>query len=767
LGTDSRRGPLKGRRWFRLVAGPLFTLAWAVGVEMLRSTPLHVPGTGVSLLVAVAWSAFTGGFVPGFISAAIALGYALHYYSVPPTGITPDDLRHILDLGIGSSLIVVMLGLLRRRAGRVRRRVAEAAVADEYRVVFEEAADPVLLADAAGRYVFVNQRACEVTGYTREELMRLRVGDLFAQEPSTPDALRSAGPDAADRVQVEVDLVRRDGTRLRAELSVRHLDDGRTLKIVRDVTERRAAVERLERALSLVNATLESTTDGILVVDHDGRWTGHNSMFRAIWRIPEEISDDGDDMLAFDHVVAQVTDPEGFVACVRGLAAAPEASSHDEVLLADGRTIERYSIPQRVGDRTVGRVWSFRDVTESRRQAETLRETERRFIQAEKLEAVGRLAGGVAHDFNNMLTAILGEADLLLLQTTLGEHPRAQVENIRSAALRSARLTRQLLAFARRQHTTPRPFALGEVLEGLDPLIRRLAGRQVEVSVDVPKDGTGPWVFADPSQFEQAILNLVINAGDAMPEGGTLRVSVCRDAVPEADVARRGAPRAGRYACVCVADSGTGIPADVRPHLFEPFFTTKPPGKGTGLGLASVHGVVQQANGFVEVQSEEGEGTKFRVLLPEYVDDSAGEQAPAEKVPAAASPRAASVLVVDDEQHVRSLVVTVLSNAGYDVLQADSAAAAIELARVRSAPIELLLSDVLMPGTGGPELARTLVAQRRVRRVMFMSGFPGRAFADDPNGLGAAVVVHKPFRSHELLASVRLALEGADTTLAR
>jgi two-component system, cell cycle sensor histidine kinase and response regulator CckA len=764
----SQRDPQSSIRWFRLSAGPLLTLVVAMGIELLRATPLHLPGPGIPLLVVVAWSVYTGGFVPGLASAALAVGYAWHYYSgTPPAGITLDELRRVLDLGLGALSLVVMLGLLRRRAERARRLETSAAVAMEQRIVLEEAADPLLIADASGHYVFVNQRACEMSGYARDELLRMRIGDLFMREGGPVRVIETMPGEAR---HLDVELVRRDGTRIHAALSVRKLSDGRTLKLVRDVTERRAAIDRLQGALSLVRATLESTTDGILVVDSTGKWAGHNSRFRELWRIPEDIEQAGDDVRALEYVVGQLVSPEEFVARVRELYATPEAISHDDVHLKDGRVIERYSIPQRIGDLTVGRVWSFRDVTGMRRQAEALRETERRFIEAEKLETVGLLAGGVAHDFNNMLTAILGEAELLLLQASLDAQARAQVESIHNAAQRSAALTRQLLTFARRQHTAPRAFSLAGALEEIDPLIRRLAGRQVDVRLDLACEDSGPWVYADTAQFEQAILNLVVNAGDAMPGGGSLALTLCREDVDETDAARRGAPAAGRYACVCIEDTGSGIPDHVLPHLFEPFFTTKPPGKGTGLGLASVHGIIQAANGFVEVASEMGRGTTFRVLIPEYVYEP--QIAPAGRATAQAAKglRNASVLVVDDEQHVRRLVVAALEGAGCDVLHAESATAAMEIASARPDAIDLLLTDVLMPETSGPALARALLERRQVRRVMFMSGYPGRALTDDPGdlaSLGRVEMIHKPFRSGELLERVRLALEGAELPLPR
>ncbi len=741
---------------WRALAGPLLTVGIAVLIEVLRPTPLYSPGPGVVLMIAVAWGTYVGGLGPGLASVAIAVAYGAWYFLGPSAAPDPDRVRRFADLALGAVTVAGLLGVLRRRARRARQAEGEAAVARQYGMLFEEAGEPMLLSDGTHRYVFVNRRACEVSGYSREELLRMRVGDLVSPQSQAERPLRLEELRRRGEMRLERELLRRDGSRLQVEVTARRLRDGRTLAILRDVTGERESVARLQQALSLVRATLESTADGILVVDVAGRWAGHNQKFREMWNIPAELAESGDDDRALEYVLSQLESPGDFLGKVRELYAAPEASSFDEIRFRDGRVFERYSVPQRTGDRIVGRVWSFRDVTAARRQAEALHATQQRMLHAEKLEAVGRLAGGVAHDFNNMLTAILGEADLLLLQPRLDAGTRVQVENIRNAALRSAQLTRQLLAFARQQHTEPRPFALAELVRGLEPLVQRLAGRLVVTRFELPDGGGSPWVHADPSQFEQAVLNLVINAADAMPEGGELVLRVGREVVTAGDRARRGARHEGAHARLSVADSGCGIPAEALPYLFEPFFTTKPPGRGTGLGLASVHGIVQQAQGFIEVESEVGRGSTFHVLLPEHEPrpGSAPAAAAAEAVGAGRGrPR---VLVVDDEEQVRRFVVAVLSEAGYDVLEADGADEACEL--VRESPVELLVSDVVMPGTNGAELARRLTAEGRVGRVLFMSGYPGPALREQLAELASAPLIHKPFRSDELLERVRGAL---------
>jgi PAS domain S-box-containing protein len=753
----------RGDPW-RALAGPLLTVAGIAVIELLRPTPLHFPGPSVALMIVVAFSTYVGGFLPGITSCALAITYGTWFFLVSAPEFDASNVRRFVDLALGAPGIMLMMGLLRRRAQHSRRTAADAAVARQYVTLFEEAGEPMLLSDSSNRYVFVNRRACEISGYSREELLRMRVGDLvspqsLAERPLRMDELKRRG-----ELRTPRELVRRDGTTLRVEVTARRLPDGQTLAILRDVTEERESVERLHEALSLVRATLESTTDGILVVDSSGRWAGYNRKFGDMWHMPVELMEKGDDDRALEHALSQVESPESFILKVRELYATPDASSFDEIRLKDGRVIERYSIPQRIGERVVGRVWSFRDVTAARRQAEALRATETHMVRTEKLEAVGRLAGGVAHDFNNMLTAILGEADLLLMNASLEPRARAQIESIREAGLRSAQLTHQLLAFARRQHTEPRPFELAELVRSLEPIIQRLVGESVRTRVEVNGNGRPAWIHADPGQFEQAILNLVINAGDAMPDGGELVVRVGREHVEPAARTRRGARRDGPHACISVSDTGSGIPPEALPYVFEPFFTTKAPGKGTGLGLASVHGIIESAHGFIEVESTPGRGTTFHVLVPEHaLPDGAG-------VPQAGAPAADSadyddvrpaVLVVDDEPQVRHFVAAVLAEAGVEVVQAAGADEAIRLAGERAEPLALLLSDVVMPGTSGPELARRLLAEGSVRRVMFMSGYTGPALREQLADLAAVSLIHKPFRSDELLERVRSALDLA------
>ncbi|HEX6746777.1 MAG TPA: PAS domain S-box protein [Longimicrobium sp.] len=388
-----------------------------------------------------------------------------------------------------------------------------------------------------------------------------------------------------------------------------------------------------------------------------------------------------------------------------------------------------------------------RDVTDERKLQAQLR-------QAQKMEAVGRLAGGVAHDFNNLLTAIKGNAGLLLADLPAASPWREEVEEIDRAAQRASDLTRQLLAFSRRQVLQPRVVDLNAVIADTQRMLRRLIEEDVAITVSL--DPEAGQVEADPGQVEQVVLNLAVNARDAMPGGGRLAISTSAAAVPPEP--RTGWPyyvQAGAYVRLDVEDSGMGMEPDVLQHLFEPFFTTKPAGKGTGLGLSTVYGIVKQSGGYVWAESLPGEGSRFVVLLPRVPDGAREKTAAAEPAPGRGC--GATVLLVEDEDSVRSLARRVLSRAGYAVLEAGDGERALEVARAHAGAIDLLLTDVVMPGGGGRRLAEAMAALRPATRVLYMSGYPGDAIAE--HGLAPEVdLLPKPFSPDGLLRRVAAAL---------
>ena len=385
---------------------------------------------------------------------------------------------------------------------------------------------------------------------------------------------------------------------------------------------------------------------------------------------------------------------------------------------------------------------------DQQRTAAALAESEERLRQAQKLEAIGRLAGGVAHDFNNLLTAILGYADLALASMPPDEPRRLDLEEIKLAGTRAVDLTRQLLAFSRQQVLHQRVLNLSDVIENVARLLRRVIGEDIVLETLSAPD---LWhVKADRAQIEQIVMNLAVNARDAMQGGGLLRIETSNFSASGAGGAYR-PTRAGEYVLLQVIDTGEGIPPEILSRIFEPFFTTKLAGRGTGLGLATVYGIVNQSDGFVFARSEVGRGTTLSIYLPRTT-----EMAPIETPAPVVGPRAAdeTILLVEDEDSVRELTARVLAEAGYQVLAAPGPHDALRMAASHPGPIHLLLTDVVMPDLSGPALADRMRDVRSGLTVLFMSGFSGESItALEP--FGDDCLLPKPFTPAGLLQKIR------------
>lgn len=387
------------------------------------------------------------------------------------------------------------------------------------------------------------------------------------------------------------------------------------------------------------------------------------------------------------------------------------------------------------------------DVTERKALEEQLR-------QAQKMEAVGTLAGGVAHDFNNLLTVITGYTQILMEQHARDAQSSHSIEQILRASERAAALTRQLLAFSRRQMLQPRVVSLNTLVRNLEKMLHPLLGERIRIALQTAPDlGT---VRADPGQVEHILMNLAVNARDAMPRGGTLTVQSANADLGEDFVRKHPGASTGRYVVLSVADTGTGMDAHALAHLFEPFFTTKEPGKGTGLGLSMVYGIVKQSGGYITVDSELGHGTTFKVFLPRV--DEAEEPQATETAPAARSAGTGTILLVEDEDAVRSLVEAILTSDGYKVLVAESADDAARLCRSYGSTIDILLTDVVMPGVSGPELAKSLVALRPKLKVVYMSGYAGEYLDGEGVNADGAALLQKPFTAAALEEKIRQVL---------
>jgi two-component system cell cycle sensor histidine kinase/response regulator CckA len=487
-------------------------------------------------------------------------------------------------------------------------------------------------------------------------------------------------------------------------------------------------------------ALVETTSDVIAVVDGPGTLTYVTPSVRdTLGYEPEQL---------VGSRVHPLLHPEARRGTVRGMRDALRwRGSAERVELrarhADGswRVLE-VTGRDLTGSAVGGVVLTCRDVTERRVAEEALWESETRLLHSQKVGAVGRLAGGVAHDFNNVLTAIKGLTQLVLLDVPAGDPMADELREIDRATDRAAALTRQLLSFTRREARRPRQVDLNAVVAGMAGMLRRLIRENVELVLAPAAAPLAVW--ADPGELEQVLLNLVVNARDAMPAGGRLLV----------ETAHLPGPDGGR-ALLRVRDSGVGIPPEVRARIWEPFFTTKEAGKGTGLGLATVAGIVRRSGGTIEVESEPGSGTSFGILLPCLEPAAASEPASEEAAPAAGRE---TVLVVDDDDGVRRLTRMVLERYGYTVIAAAGGGQALRAAARHEGPLHLLVTDVVMPGIGGPELAEELASSFPELRVLYISGYPDEDLSEQR--IPAGRMVRKPFSPQRLALAVREALDA-------
>ena len=603
-----------------------------------------------------------------------------------------------------------------------------------YRLLFSSINDAILVheynADGAPEALIeVNDVACERLGYTREELLHMSINDIDAPEglAAIPAAMKKLTEEG--RAVWEGMHLTKDGRKIPVEISNRLFNlDGKPMifATIRDITDRRHAEERI---LNLARFPDENPNP-VIRVSLGGSLLYFNPSARTL-------------------LASWVDGADGRVPSVHmpALLQSWEAGEKREIEVREGKKTFALTVaPVPAG----GYINLYgKDVTEEKSLAE-------KFMQAQKMEAIGRLAGGIAHDFNNLLTVISGYCDLVRADLPQGSLVEAQVGEIARAATQAAALTTQLLAFSRKQVLIPQVVDTNGLVSALGTIVGRVVGEDVELRTFL-HPGTGN-LRADPGQIEQALMNLVVNARDAMPAGGKLTIETSVQVFDEAYAREHAEVKPGEYVRIAVSDTGVGMDREVLSHIFEPFFTTKEQGKGTGLGLSTVYGIVKQSEGHITCYSEPGKGTTFTIYFPRIVEARAEAPTPLPD----AQPRRGTetILLVEDEEAVRGFARTVLERNGYRVLEAAGGMDALARVAAREHEVDLLVTDVVMPQMSGRELARNLSDLSPGVKVLYVSGYTGNAILHSAIIDQGADFLQKPFSSRELLAKIRELLDA-------
>ena len=745
---------------------------------------------------------------------------------------------------------------------------------EKYRMLMEQASDGIAVFDSQGTFLEVNSRACEILGYTCDELKQHNFREFIPEEDLIAHPLRLDGILAGRKLLTERNVRRKDGTLAPLEISTAMLSDGRIQAIARDITERKQLESEHARLASIVEAsddaiiskTLEGTItswnrgaertygysakeaigrpisiiiptersdelqhilnlirrgenikqfetirrrkDGTLINvsvtaspiknadgtvtecsvvarditeskqmeaalrrseeryreivenardiiythDLEGRFTSLNKAGEHItgYTLEEALTMNIDDVLApeYKEQVHQVIEKKIFVG--------PPATCELEILSKDGRRValEINSRPVFEGGEVIGVQGIARDVSERKHALEALRERDEQLRQSQKLEAVGKLAGGIAHDFNNLLTVITGYSELLLRTATKDSPEQRKLREIRKAAECASSLTRQLLAFSRKQVLQPKVIDLNVLVAQMGKMLRRMIGEDIEL-VTVMRPETG-YINADPGQIEQVILNLLVNARDAMPHGGKVVIETTNVLLDQTYADARNVVVPGHYAMLAVSDNGVGMDEETQERIFEPFFTTKELGKGTGLGLSTVYGIVKQSGGYIWVYSEPGVGTTFKIYLPQV--NQSGQQAQPAIEPLAPHKGEGTILLVEDEDMVRRLAKDILVKSGYEVLEASSGKEALSVSERHDGPIHLMVTDVVMPKMSGRELAERIKTSRPEMHVLYMSGYTDDAIVHHGVLDPGIAFLEKPFTPETLARKVQEAM---------
>src|SRR3984893_7847646 len=624
----------------------------------------------------------------------------------------------------------------------------------------DSAVNGIAIVDAKGQHSYANAAFAQMTGHeTAASIVGRRWRDTYARQDVTRveeeirESLRKSG-----KWHGPMNIHRGDGSALPVEMTITALPDGGVVCVSRDMTAKRDA----ENARAQAEAKYRMLVEQVAAISYIAELGMHGEWLYVSPQVETMFGFSAEEWLTDSRAWTMYVHPEDH----KIVEAAEEASERGERFQAEYRVVRKDGRVIWVSDTAVVVEGSNEhplmegiivDITE-RKQLET------QLQQARRMEAIGRLAGGIAHDFNNLLTIIKGYTELALKRPRISPELQGDVERIEDASERASTLVRQLPAFSRRQVLQPKLVDLNGIVLGLDKLLRRLMDEGIQMST-VPGKNIGT-IKADPGQIEQVIMNLVVNARDAMPNGGRLTVETANVALDAAYASDHAPVKPGRYVMLAVSDTGTGMSPDTVAHIFEPFYTTKESGRGTGLGLSTVYWIVKQSGGYIWVYSEPGRGSSFKVYLPRV--EQAPEALPAVKAPSGEQKGFETILLVEDQPQVRELARMALAEKGYTVLVTSNPDDA-EMACARQVTeIHLLLTDLILPGISGRELAKRLTARHPKMRVLYMSGYTFSIVAQTAaqNGLleDGVAFLQKPFTPSALSEKVREVLDRSVVT---
>lgn len=626
-----------------------------------------------------------------------------------------------------------------------RLRVSEA----RYRSLFEQSNDAVFILDLQGNHVSANQRAAHMLGYSEEEMRQLSFSETSAEQDESENNLQRLL--AGESLPVYERLFRRkDGVIFPAEVNVelvRDMDNQplHIMSVIRDISQRKQAEENLRQSEEKYRTLFEHLPIPVFTKNLKGEYTSCNAEHRKYWEV----------------------DPVGYTdADILDAETAAKFRETDQQVIESGQpvTVEEHFKSSPLGERHVlslkvplrnnngeidGLLDASLDITERKRLEEQLR-------LAQKMEAIGQLTAGIAHDFNNLLTTINFSAELIYLGLKQRDPLKEKVNRITDSCHHAANLIRQLMVFSRKQIVEPKVLDLSDAVEQISIMLRRIIGEHVDLVTEL---SSSLWpVKIDPTQVEQVIVNLAVNARDAMPDGGTIIIKTENVIGEDSFDGNQGHTKSGDYVLLSVADSGIGMSKEVKDRIFEPFFTTKEVGHGTGLGMATVYGIVRQNDGDILVDSVEDEGTTFRIYLPrvrEIYSPATYYHATPEMATGSET-----ILLVEDAEGVREMTLKMLQMQGYIVLEAQNGLDAMQLASKYLGPIHLLLTDVVMPMKSGITLAKQLTQSRPETKVLYMSGYSDRAIAHHRSGNSGVAFLQKPFGQSDLTRKIRQVLDS-------